>query len=241
MAVIKWMIAALLALGIGAFVYFDLSQYFSLSAMNAWTQASPLQATAVFLSLYLFVATMNLPGTGPLTFIAGAAFGFIYGALLVSFAGAVGATLAMLIARTLLQDWVQRKFPKVISRMNHGIADDGRVYLFTIRMVPVIPYFLVNMAFGLSKMRTWTFYWVTQLGMLPITFLYVNAGAKLGELDQFSLLGVFNWQVILSLVGLVAVPIIIKLAMQQVPAFNRIHIEETDIADARNLGEGETT
>lgn len=229
MVVTKWMIAALLAIGIGAFVYFDLSQYFSLSAMSAWTEASPLKAAVVFLSLYLFVAIINLPGTGPLTFIAGAAFGFVYGVLLVSFAGAIGATIAMLISRTLLQDWVQRKFPKAIERVNRGISDDGRVYLFSIRMVPVIPYFLVNMAFGLSTMRTWTFYWVTQLGMLPITFLYVNAGAKLGALEHFSLLDIFNWQIVLSLLGLVAVPIMIKVVMQQIPLFNRMEREKTDV------------
>lgn len=231
MSATKWMIAVLLALGIAAFLYFDLAQYFSLSAMSAWTKASPLQAAVVFLSLYLFVAMMNFPGTGPLTFIAGAAFGFTYGSILVSFAGAIGATLAMLISRTLLQDWVQRKFPKAITRVNQGIEQDGSLYLFSIRMIPVIPYFLVNMAFGLSQMRVWTFYWVTQLGMLPITFLYVNAGAQLGELEKFSLLEVFNWQIILSLVGLVMVPVLIKFTMQQVPAFNRIKLEDSHAED----------
>ncbi|MEA3643732.1 MAG: FAD-dependent oxidoreductase, partial [Lamprobacter sp.] len=139
------------------------------------------------------------------TLAGGALFGFWQGLLLVSFASSIGATLAFLVARFLLRDTVQRRFGARLAALNRGIERDGAFYLFTLRLVPIFPFFIINLLMGLSSLRTWTFYWVSQVGMLAGTAVYVNAGTQLGNIDRvgdvlspellasFALLGVFPW------------------------------------------------
>ena len=130
---------------------------------------------------YVAVTALSLPGAAIMTLVGGAIFGLLSGTVLVSFASAIGATLAFLASRLLLRDWVQKKFGDRLAPVNAGIEKEGAFYLFALRLVPLFPFFVVNLVMGLTKIRTWTFYWVSQLGMLAGTIVYVYAGTKLGE------------------------------------------------------------
>lgn len=170
--------------------------------LAAWTQAHFWQAAAVFFALYVSVTALSLPGAAVMTIAAGAVFGLVRGTLIVSFASAIGATLAMLVARYLLRQPLSRRYGERLKRIDAGIARDGGFYLFTLRLVPVFPFFLINLLAGLTALRAGTFYWVSQLGMLPGTIAYVFAGTQLariaspsdvlspGLLGAFALLGI---------------------------------------------------
>jgi dihydrolipoamide dehydrogenase len=157
----------------------------------------------IFFALYVAVTGLSLPGAALLTLIAGAIFGLLWGTLIVSFASTLGATLAFLVARFLLRDWVQSRFSEKLKAVNRGVAKDGPFYLFTLRLVPLFPFFVINLVMGLSPIRATTFYWVSQIGMLPGTLVYVNAGTQIASIDSlngilsptllasFALLGVF--------------------------------------------------
>ncbi|WP_028456039.1 FAD-dependent oxidoreductase [Chitinilyticum litopenaei] len=200
------LIGALLAL----FFALGGSQLFSLATLKqhhadllAWRAAAPWLAAGLFFLLYVASTALSLPGAAILTLAAGALFGLRDGLVLVSFASSLGATLAFLTARYLLRDTVQCRFGSQLAGINAGIARDGAVYLFTLRLVPAFPFFLINLLLGLSSMRVWTFYWVSQLGMLAGTVVYVNAGTRLAGIDSladivspsllfsFALLGIF--------------------------------------------------
>ena len=129
------------------------------------------------------MAALSIPGATVLTLIGGAIFGLVVGIVLVSFASAIGATLAFLASRLLLRDWVQSKFGDRLAPINAGLEKEGAFYLFALRLVPLFPFFVVNLLMGLTKIRTWTFYWVSQLGMLAGTIVYVYAGTQLGEFE----------------------------------------------------------
>ncbi|HEU4532314.1 MAG TPA: FAD-dependent oxidoreductase, partial [Steroidobacteraceae bacterium] len=146
-----------------------------------------------------------------MTILAGAIFGLGLGTLLVSFASAIGATIAMLAARFVLREWVQARFGARLQGVNRGVERDGAFYLFTLRLIPAVPYFLINLAMGLTPIRTWTFYWVSQVAMLPATILYVNAGTQLARLE--SLRGILSWQLIGAFVLLGVFPLAAKKAV----------------------------
>src|SRR5688572_13386278 len=180
-------LAAIVAL-IAAFFVFDLRQYFSLeyfqsrrAAISAYVDANPLLAAALYFAIYVAVAGLSLPGAAILTLVGGAVFGLLWGLVLVSFASTIGATLAFLVSRFLLRDWVQAKFGEKLKPINDGVAREGAFYLFALRLVPAFPFFVINLVMGLTPIRTWTFYWVSQLGMLAGTIVYVYAGTQLGE------------------------------------------------------------
>jgi pyruvate/2-oxoglutarate dehydrogenase complex dihydrolipoamide dehydrogenase (E3) component/uncharacterized membrane protein YdjX (TVP38/TMEM64 family) len=168
-------------------------------------QRDPWLVAGGFFALYVLVTALSLPGAAIMTLAAGALFGLIYGTVLVSFASTIGATLAFLAARFLLRDGVQRRFGDKLKLIDQGIERDGPFYLFTLRMVPLFPFFLINLLMGLTQMRVVTFYWVSQVGMLAGTVVYVNAGTQLAQLDtpseilslpvalSFALLGLFPW------------------------------------------------
>ena len=200
------LILALLAV----FFAFDLGQYFELStlkaqqaALQAQVAARPWSAAGLFFLVYVAVAALSLPVAALLTLLAGALFGLLQGLLLVSFASTLGATLAMLGSRFVLRDWVRRRFGRRLARIDAGIARDGAFYLFALRLVPLFPFFLVNLAMGLTRLPLRTYWWVSQLGMLPGTLVYLNAGRELGRLESlagilspgllgaFALLGLF--------------------------------------------------
>jgi pyruvate/2-oxoglutarate dehydrogenase complex dihydrolipoamide dehydrogenase (E3) component/uncharacterized membrane protein YdjX (TVP38/TMEM64 family) len=153
------------------------------AAAQAWYQARPLATAAAFFILYVAVTGLSLPGAALLTLAAGALFGLGWGTLIVSFASAIGATAAFLVSRFVLRGWVQQRFARQLASIDQGIAKEGAFYLFTLRLIPAVPFFLINLAMGVTGMRTWTFYWVSQLGMLAGTLVYVAAGRQLAAID----------------------------------------------------------
>ena len=169
------LLAVVVALVAGFFAS-GLQQHLSLDALKAQQQvldqqvtSQPILASALYVGLYVLVTALSLPGAALLTLIGGALFGLGWGLLLVSFASTAGATLAMLISRFLLQDWVQQRFGSRLERINQGIDREGAFYLFALRLVPAFPFFLINLAMGLTRLPARTFWWVSQLGMLPGT------------------------------------------------------------------------
>lgn len=205
LSIILAIIAAILC-----FFAFDLNQFFTLeniqlhlAEFERWRNGSPILAGLLFFVLYLVVTALSLPGAVMMTLAAGALFGLAWGGVLVSFASTIGATLAFLIARYLLRDSLQKRFGDRLKTLNRGIARDGAFYLFTLRLVPVFPFFLINILMGLTPIKTTTYYWVSQLGMLPGTIVYLNAGTQLAGIESpkgilspvlvfsFALLGLF--------------------------------------------------
>jgi pyruvate/2-oxoglutarate dehydrogenase complex dihydrolipoamide dehydrogenase (E3) component/uncharacterized membrane protein YdjX (TVP38/TMEM64 family) len=200
----------LLALVIGAFVALDLGRYLSFEQLKA-SQASfnqlyaqqPLVVAAVYFGVYVVATALSFPGAVIITLAGGAVFGLWWGLLIVSFASTLGATLAFLASRFVLRDWVESRFGQRLADINAGVDKEGAFYLFTLRLIPVVPFFLINLLMGLTRMKTWTYYWVSQLGMLAGTAVYVNAGTQLAQLDSvqgilspallgsFVLLGIF--------------------------------------------------
>ena len=203
---------ALLAAAILAYFWFDLGQYLSLDQFKAQQaeiiaakDAAPALYIGGFFLLYVGVTALSLPGAAIMSLIAGALFGVVTGTILVSFASTIGATLAFLSSRFVLRDWVQGKFGDRLKAIDDGIARDGAFYLFTIRLIPLFPFFVVNLVMGLTRIPARTFYWVSQIGMLPATIVFVNAGTQIGAIDStagllsptligsFVLLGLFTW------------------------------------------------
>ncbi|WP_432695597.1 FAD-dependent oxidoreductase [Marinobacterium sp. YM272] len=175
----------------------------SLDRFHGWRDQHALLVSVGFFLVYVLVTALSLPGAAVMTLAGGALFGLLWGVLLISFASSIGATLAFLVSRYLLHDWVQSRFGQRLAPINRGIEKDGAFYLFTLRLVPLFPFFLINLLMGLTPIRARTFYWVSQVGMLAGTIVYVNAGTQLGQLESlsdvlsadliisFALLGVF--------------------------------------------------
>ena len=203
------------AAAIAAFFVFDLGRFLSLEffaaqreAIAAFEEANPLLAAAAFFLLYVAVAALSLPGAALLTLAAGAVFGLAQGFVLVSFASSLGAACAFLIARYLLRDLVRRRFAGQLAAIDRGIEKDGAFYLFALRLVPAFPFFAVNLAMAVTPIRAWTFYWVSQAGMLAGTVVYVNAGVQLGQID--SLAGILSWPLLASFALLGVFPLLAK-------------------------------
>ncbi|POU74345.1 TVP38/TMEM64 family protein [Leclercia sp. LSNIH6] len=151
-------------------------------ALQQYCQQAPLQSAILFFLLYVLVTTLSLPGAAVLTLLGGALFGLWPGILLVSFASTLGATLAMLSSRYLLRDWVQRRFAGPMRTVNDGVSRDGAFYLFALRLMPLFPFFMVNLLAGIAPIGLWRYWWVSQLGMLPGAIVYLNAGHQLGQI-----------------------------------------------------------
>src|SRR5882724_2245662 len=154
------------------------------AALEAGYRAHPAKTVAGFFLLYVDVTGLSIPGAAVLTLVAGAIFGLGLGALVVSFGAALGATIAFLISRFVLRDSVRCRYAAALERIDRGVQKEGALYLFTLRLIPAVPYFLINLLMGLTAMRAWTFYWVSQLGMLPGTLVYSNAGTELAAIDS---------------------------------------------------------
>jgi uncharacterized membrane protein YdjX (TVP38/TMEM64 family) len=206
----KIALAGIIVLAVIAFFVFDLNQYMSLSylkesraSFQALLEQYTVTVVAVFFLIYVVVVALSLPGAAVMTLAAGALFGFWAGLVIVSFASSLGATLACFVARYLFRDWAQAKLGGWIEKIDRGIAREGSFYLFTMRLIPAIPFFVINLGMALTKMNLLTFYWVSQVGMLPGTAVYVNAGKQLGEISavgdilsldlilSFAILGIF--------------------------------------------------
>lgn len=211
----RWWVLVVLGGLLALFFGLDLGRFLSLAAIKnsqadllAWRDGQPLVAGLLFFAGYVAVAALSLPGAAVMTLAAGALFGLGWGTLIVSFASSIGATLAFLAARWLLGGWVQSRFGDRLATLNAGIAKEGGFYLFTLRLVPVLPFFVINLAMGVTTLRTWTFYWVSQLGMLAGTLVYVNAGTQLARIESLS--GIVSPGVLGSLVLLGVFPLIAK-------------------------------
>jgi pyruvate/2-oxoglutarate dehydrogenase complex dihydrolipoamide dehydrogenase (E3) component/uncharacterized membrane protein YdjX (TVP38/TMEM64 family) len=180
-----------LAAAIAVFFAAGWHRYFSFDNLKAqqavlqdWRAAHPAGAALAFFAAYVAVAGLSLPGATLLTLLAGALFGLLWGTILVSFASSIGATLAFLASRFVLRDWVQARYGAQLRAINRGIEKEGGFYLFTLRLIPAVPFFVINLAMGLTPMRAPTFYWVSQLGMLAGTVVYVYAGTQLAAIDS---------------------------------------------------------
>jgi pyruvate/2-oxoglutarate dehydrogenase complex dihydrolipoamide dehydrogenase (E3) component/uncharacterized membrane protein YdjX (TVP38/TMEM64 family) len=152
--------------------------------LQAWTRANLALAAMLFVGVYVLVTALSIPGAAIMTLAAGALFGLVIGTVLVSFASTIGATLAFLVARFLLREPLRNRYGERLKAFDAGIERDGPFYLFTLRLVPVFPFFMINLLAGLTRLRTWTYFWVSQLGMLPGTVVYVYAGTQLAQIDS---------------------------------------------------------
>ena len=211
----KLLLLAVVATLLGSFFYFDLGQYLNLEylksqqvALNEYYVENAVLTIAVFLLVYIAVTALSLPGAALMTLLAGAIFGVVTGTIIVSFASSIGATLAFLASRFLLRDWVQEKFGDKLKAINKGIEKEGAFYLFTLRLVPAFPFFMINLVMGLTPIKSITYSLVSQVGMLAGTVVYVNAGTQLAKLDSLS--GIVSPALLGSFVLLGIVPIIAK-------------------------------
>ena len=206
----KILLACVVLALIGAFFIFDLNQYFNLeylkeqrANLQELNSDKPFLIAAAFFFAYVIITALALPAALLLTVSAGAIFGFIKGTIIVSFASTIGATIAFLLTRYLFHDGIQAKFGDRLETINKGIEREGAFYVFGLRLVPLFPFVMVNSLLALTKLKTWTYYWSSQLGMLAGTAVFVNAGTQLAEISSlgdiaspkllasFALLGVF--------------------------------------------------
>ncbi|OGQ88737.1 MAG: dihydrolipoamide dehydrogenase [Deltaproteobacteria bacterium RIFOXYD12_FULL_56_24] len=189
----KIIIGCVVVLGIAVFRYFDVGQYLSLDYLKA-SQAKFLElylenrllVVAAYMGIYIAVTALSLPGAVVMTLAGGALFGLVVGTVVISFASTIGATLACMVSRFLLREWVQDKFGDRLAVINRGIEKEGAFYLFSLRLVPIFPFFVINLLMGLTRMRLFTFFWVSQIGMLAGTIVYVNAGKELAKIEFLS-------------------------------------------------------
>lgn len=217
----KVTILLLIAILVLAFFSFDFHQWLTLESLKssqeifaAWEVSHPWLVPFLFFIIYIAVTALSLPGAAILTLAAGALFGLSWGTLLVSFASSIGATLAFTVSRYILRDSVQKRFGARLETINQGVKKEGAFYLFTLRLVPVFPFVLINLLMGLTSIRTVTFYWVSQLGMLAGTIVYINAGTQLAQLE--SLGDVLSPALLFSFVLLGCFPLLAKKLIELV-------------------------
>jgi uncharacterized membrane protein YdjX (TVP38/TMEM64 family) len=199
------------------------------SALREYRQTSPFMAAIVALAVYVAVAGFSIPGATVLTLAYGWYFGFWQGLLVVSFGSAGGATLAFLMTRYLFQGWVQQHFASRLESINKAFDREGAFYLFTLRLIPAVPFFVINAVMGLTKIRVFTFWWVSQLGMLPGTAAYVYAGSTVPNLKQLVDKGVgkvISWQLVLAFAILGLLPLAIKRFTKFLRSVNGIQSDE---------------
>ncbi|MDX1514205.1 MAG: FAD-dependent oxidoreductase, partial [Gammaproteobacteria bacterium] len=219
----RLLLLVVIVLLIAAFFAFDLQQYFTLeffkskqADIDAYFDANPYKTALIFFLVYVAVTGLSLPGAAIMTLVAGAIFGLLWGTIIVSFASTIGATLAFLVSRFLLRETVQRRFGRNLKAVNRGIERDGAFYLFTLRLVPAFPFFVINLVMGLTPIKTLTFFVVSQVGMLAGTIVYVNAGTQLARIE--SLKGILSPELIASFTLLGVFPLIAKKVVDIVKA-----------------------
>ncbi|MEJ2344442.1 MAG: FAD-dependent oxidoreductase [Gammaproteobacteria bacterium] len=212
---LRWLLVVLVLLAIGAYFLFDLGHYFSLEyvksrqqAFQSYYAAHRLLTLLTYMGVYVLVTALSVPGAVVLTLAGGLMFGLLVATVVVSFASTIGATLAFLAARFVLRDAVQRRFAQRLRRVNEGVEREGAFYLFTLRLIAAVPFFLINLLMGLTRIPTWRFFWVSQLGMLPGTLVYVNAGTQLGRIEALG--DIFSPGLIVSLALLGVFPLAAK-------------------------------
>lgn len=211
----KALIVLMALIVVGIFFYLDLGRFLTLEYIKESQERFQqlymehrVGVIAAYMFIYILVTALSLPGAVVMTLAGGGLFGLGVGTLVISFASTIGATLACLVARTLLRDWVQGKFGDKLVTINDGIAREGGFYLFTLRLIPLFPFFMINLVMGLTTIRLATFFWVSQLGMLPGTLVYVNAGKELAKIDSPA--GILSLELLFSFVLLGLLPITMK-------------------------------
>ena len=219
----KIAVIAVIVAAIVAFAWFDLGRYLDLEHLksrqadiDAFYRENPLTVLGAYFLAYVAVTGLSLPGAAIMTLAGGAVFGLLWGTVVVSFASTLGATVAFMVSRYILRDGIQRRYGDRLKTINAGVERDGGFYLFTLRLVPAFPFFIINLVMGLTPMRTITFAFVSQLGMLPGTIVYVNAGTQLGRIE--SLQGILSPGLIGSFVLLGIFPLLAKWVVGAVQA-----------------------
>ena len=208
------LLATILVL-VAAFFVFDLGRYFNLeflkeqqAAMDAFYDRQPLTTVFYYFLLYIIITGLSLPGAAILTLAGGAIFGLLPGTVIVSFASTIGATLAFLFSRYLFRDAIQGRYADRLAAINRGMEEEGAFYLFTLRLVPIFPFFIINLLMGLTAIRVLTFFLVSQAGMLAGTIVYVNAGTQIARIEQLK--DIASPALILSFVLLGIFPLLAK-------------------------------
>lgn len=215
--IFRWILLTFLSTGLIASLHFGVSEFLTIGffqqRMGSFQRlyaAQPSETIAVFLGIYVLITASSIPGATVLALAAGALFGFSLGTILVSFASTLGATLALLVSRHLLRDFVRSKFPARMEQITEGFQKGESLYLLSLRLVPVFPFFLVNLSMGLTSIHPFKFAWLSQIGMLPGTLIYVNAGTQLAKISSVN--DVFTPSIAFSLALIGIVPILIKVA-----------------------------
>lgn len=219
----RMVIAAVIAVAIGAFLYFDLGQYLSLDALKqnrdqllAFTESNYAASVAIFILTYIVVTGLSLPGAVILTLAGGFVFGGVIGTLFVNLGATTGATLAFLAARYLLRDWVEQKFGRWIEPVQQGFAKNAFSYLLTLRLIPLFPFFVVNLVSGLTRVKVGTYVAATAIGIIPGSFVYAYAGRQLGTISSLKEIASSNVIGAFVLLGLLALaPIVYKKFLEK--------------------------
>lgn len=219
----KIILLVAIAFFFGAYFYFDLGQWLTLeqlkaqqSQLEAYRSDNPILVAGIYVVAYIIMAALSLPGAAIMTLTGGAVFGVVWGTLLANLSATIGATLAFIIARYFLADWVQKKFGDRVEPINRGVKKDGAFYLFTLRLVPAVPFFVINIVMALTPLRVWTFFWVSVIGMIAGAAVYANAGTQLAKIETLS--GIMSPSLILSFVLLGVFPLIARKTLEFVNA-----------------------
>ena len=218
----KLLILILAILGIiFSYNYFNLSDYLSLdflkqnaNDLKSYSNENLVLSLGAFFLVYVCVTALSIPGAAVLTLAGGFLFGLFKGLLLISFASTIGASFAFLVSRFVLQDWVKERFREKMDEIEKGIEREGKLYLLSLRLIPIFPFFVINLVMGLTPMKLLSFYWVSQLGMLPGTFVYVNAGKQLSKINSLS--DILNPTIVLSFTLLGLFPLIANFILSTV-------------------------
>ena len=211
----KIVIVLVIIVLVAVFKIFNLGDYLTLTYIKESQEKfqviySDNRAAVIgsYMLIYILVTSLSLPGAVVMTLAGGAFFGLLVGTVVVSFASTIGGTLACFVSRFILRDWIQSRFGEKLKMVNEGVDKEGAFYLFTVRLIPVFPFWLINLVMGLTSMRLVTFYWVSQLGMLAGTIVFVNAGKELAKIDSLS--GILSPTLIMSFVLLGLFPLITR-------------------------------
>ncbi len=222
----KIVLASVIFITIGLIIYFDLHHYLSFSKIKeiqgdlaVYTSEHYFSVIIGFCLIYILSTALSIPGASLLTLLSGALFGVVAGTIAVSIASTLGATLAFLGSRFLLKDWVETKFSSHLDKINTGVEKEGGFYLFSLRLIPIFPFFVVNLLMGITKIKTRTYMWVSQLGMFPATVVYVNAGTRLSELESPA--GILSPALIASFVALGILPVASKKLIETLKSYGK--------------------
>lgn len=214
------MTIGIILLGVVILLAVSLNQYLNLEAikqlhtqLSQWIHQHGLVSALLYFILYVVLTAFSVPGAAVFTLLGAALFGFWLSLFLVSFASTFGATIAFWSSRYLLREWVSYRFSDKLNTLNQGMNQDGALYLFSLRLIPILPFFLINLLMGLTSITTWRYYWISQLGMLPGTAVYINAGTQLSEIEDLS--GIMTPSVLFSFVLLGIFPLLAKWLLKQ--------------------------